>query len=425
MKDIRPRSEGKEKNILILGGGFGGVNAAVELARRIPEALITLVDRNPYHTYHADLYELAGALFHKQGDDIRKEFLLLRSTTAIPFEEIFAPYPNVKFHQAEVREINLPASEVALSTGRIRYDDVVIALGSETNFFGIPHLGERALELKSTAHALNINAAMEELFSSHGKHEIVSVVIGGGGFTGCELAGELVLSLRRAAKLRGHPEENLAVTLVEASPALLGMAGSWFSARAKKRLEKIGVKVMVKSPIVGVTPTEVVLKEKMSVPYHMLIWTAGVHASSVVHKIKGVEIQKNQCITVNENMHPLPYHNAFVIGDMASCAITPGMVPQLMTAQVAIAEAHYIARHMADKLGGKKDLPDYHPKISRFVVPLGGKYGLADLGWAKVEGVLPWMLKRLVALKYLASILPFQKAWELWRQDTKIFAEND
>lgn len=415
----------EKKQFLILGGGFGGVTAAIELARRLPKSRITLVDKNPYHSYHADLYEVAGALFHEQDGNIKKEFLTLHSTVAIPFAEIFKPYPCITFHQAEVRAIDLPRREVTLSTGTKTYSDLIIALGSETNYFGIPHVGELSLEMKTTTDALNINAALEELFASRAKHEIISVVIAGGGFTGCELAGELAFSLKKAAKLRGHPAQNISLALIEATGALLGSAGEWFSARAKKRLETLGVKVLLESPIVDVTTGEVTLKEKMSVPYHLLIWTAGVRASRIAKSIKGVEMQKNQCIAVNENMHPLPYHNAFVIGDMAHCVAGREGKPLPMTAQIAIHEAHYVARHMADKLGGKKDLEDYHPKISRFVVPLGGKYALGDFGLFKMAGAVPWMYKRYTALKYLANILPLGKAWKLWSRNNTIFMEND
>ena len=427
--EARNGESGKEKEkkeeVLILGGGFGGVTAAIELAKRLPKSRITLVDKTPYHSYHADLYELAGALFHEQGGSIKKEFLTLHSTVAIPFAEIFKPYPCITFHQAEVLAIDLPAREVTLSTGRAAYGDLIIALGSETNYLGIPRLKEHSLEMKTTTDALNINAALEELFASRAKHEIISVVVAGGGFTGCELAGELAFSLKKAAELYGHPAQNIALTIIEATDVLLGGAGEWFSSRAKKRLESLGVKVMLASPIVDVTPHEATLKEKMSVPYHLLIWTAGVRASSIVKNITGVEIQKNNCIAVDENMHPLPYHNAFVIGDMAHCVAGRGGKPLPMTAQVAIHEAHYIARHMADKLGGKKDLEDYHPKISRFVVPLGGKYALADFGLFKMAGIVPWMYKRYTALKYLVNILPLAEAWKLWRRGTKIFMEND
>lgn len=418
------KSESQE-DVLILGGGFGGVTAAIEIAKRLPKSRVTLVDKNPYHTYHADLYEVAGALFHERGGNIKKEFLTLHSTVAVSFTEIFKPYPCITFSEAEVLAIDLPASEVALSTGTKTYGDLIIALGSETNYFGIQHLEECSLEMKTTTDALNINAALEELFASRAKHEIISVVIAGGGFTGCELAGELAFSLKKAAKLRGHPAQNISLTIIEATEALLGGAGEWFSLHAKKRLESLGVKVMLGSPIVDVSPNEVMLKEKMSMLYHLLIWTAGVRASGISKKIKGVEIEKNQCIAVNENMHPLPYHNAFVIGDMAHCVLGREGKPLPMTAQVAIHEAHYVARHMADKLGGKKDLEDYHPKISRFVVPLGGKYALADFGLFKMGGVIPWMYKRYTALKYLANILPLGKAWRLWSRDNKIFAEND
>lgn len=399
--------------IVILGGGFGGVRAALDLEKFLPDAEIFLVDKNSYHTYTSDLYELAAAEFSKQG---REDILGLTSTLAVPFQEIFSP-KRVRFLKGEALDINFKKKEVILDFGRLRYDYLVLALGSQTNFFTIPHLGEKALELKSASDALNIKSALEELFQTHGKHEKISVVIGGGGFTGSELAGELGVALPKLARKFSHPVQNIYLTLVEGSDQLLYSAHPWFHGRVMSRLEKLGVKIMLGSFITDIHDGEVILKNKPAIKYHLLIWTAGVKANRLVEKVKGVKLEKNKCIMVGRNMEVPDLKNVFVIGDLAYCGTQ-------MTAQAAIEQGHYVAEFLASKLGGRP-YPDYHPKISRFVVPLGGKYALADLGFIKISGFPAWFLKRFVALKYFLTILPPAKAFRLWWQGLRIFTQND
>ncbi|MDP3784695.1 MAG: NAD(P)/FAD-dependent oxidoreductase [bacterium] len=414
----------ENKKIVILGGGFGGVRAALDLARLARKTRIVLIDRNPYHIFTSDLYELAGAFLPGRKLSSRDDFLKLRSAAAIPFGDIFGKYRNVELKIGEIRGIDFAKKEVQTDAEKINYDFLILALGSQTNFFGIRNLSEKALGLKSIDDVLNIRAALEEKFASSGKHETISIVIGGGGFTGCELAGELALSCRLLAKSYGHPVENLSIVILEGSDRLLPSAHPWISKKAKIRLESIGVRVLLGSLIVDVTEREAILKGKPSQPYHLLIWTAGVGANSLAESASGLELGKNKCVAVDRNLRALSYPDVFVIGDLAYCVIPGAKVPLPMTAQVAIDQGHYAANYLASKLGGRA-LTDFHPKIWRFLVPLGGKYALADLGKIRFAGFIPWALKRFAALKYFLSILPFGKALGLWWRGLRIFTQND
>ena len=423
---------GRDKKIVILGGGFGGVRCALDLSLKLPAAKIILVDKNSYHSYYPDMYELSSVVFPGGSRPLgRKDFLSIKSTLAIPFKDIFSGRKNVEVKEDAVLGVEPTKNEVFLSSGlpagkagRLTYDFLIIALGSETNFFGIPHLGEYAQEFKTATDALNLRAGLEELFSRHGKHEKISVVIGGGGFTGTELAGELAFALPKLAASHGHPAENVRLILAEGASRLLSSAAPWFGKKAEKRLRKIGVEVMLESFITDVQDGRILLKGGREVPYSLLVWTAGVKANRLAENLAGFPLEKNKCVAVDENLRARGHENIFVIGDLAYCVPPGASGPLPMTAQVAIEQGHHAANFLSKRLG-KVDKIEFHPQISRFIVPLGGKYALAELGFMRISGFVPWLLKRFVALKYFASILPFGKALALWSRGLGVFMRND
>ncbi|MBI2609948.1 NAD(P)/FAD-dependent oxidoreductase [Candidatus Giovannonibacteria bacterium] len=410
--------------ILILGGGFGGVRAALRLARKLPSSKITVVDKRKYHGYYPDLYELAAAVFPKKNNLGKKDFLKLKSTVALPFKYIFSGFPNIKFVEGTVLDIDFEAGKVFLENNEaLSYNFLILALGSETNFFNIPHLGEKAHELKNTTDALNIRSAFEEILDTRGKNTIISVIIAGGGFTGCELAGELARSLNAFARIYNHPRENFSITMIEGSSVLLGPTDPWIQKKAKERLEDLGAIIKLNSFIVDVKGDKIVLKDGSEIRFDLLIWTAGVRPNQLLENIK-VKLEKNGCVGTDKNLRALPFKNVFAIGDMCFSKNPETGKPLPMTAQVAMLEADYIGKYISKMVSGK-NYKDFEPTVGRFIIPLGGKYALADLGIMKISGFLPWFLKRIVALKYFASIMPFGRAFKIWKRGLGIFIAND
>ncbi len=419
------------KKIVILGGGFGGVRAALDLSRKIPNSKITLVDKKSRHSYYPDMYELSAAVFPKGRVPDKKDFLAIESTLAIPFDDIFKSRRNVEVREDAISGVNFKKREVILSSGlpagkagRLGYDFLIIALGSETNFFNIPRLGEKSQEFKTASDALNLRSSLEELFLSEGKHEVISVVIGGGGFTGSELAGELAFALPKLAASHGHPARNIKLVLVEGAGRLLPSAAAWFGEKALGRLQKIGVEVMLESFISDVKDKKLFLKDGREIPFSLLVWTAGVKANRAAENLEGISLQKNKCVVVDKNLRAAGHENVFVIGDLAYCVAPGASGPMPMTAQTAIEQGHYVSNFLAGRLGGKREI-EFHPQVSRFIVPLGGKYALAELGFMKLAGFVPWFLKRFVALKYFLSILPPSMAFKIWWRGLRIFTRND
>lgn len=419
--------EAKRKEVLILGGGFGGVAAAKTILKNKPRNIsITLVDQNEFHSFPSDWYEVATAFLHEEfhKGSPKRSFHELRSSAAIRFQDLFKGQP-ITIVQGRVQDIDFKEQVVMLDHGKkLPYYYLVIALGSETNFFGIPHLSERALELKSLEDALNIRNAADELFETYGKQEKIKVVVAGGGFTGCELAGELMGYLRRLAHMHGHPTEGVTCSIVEAAPILLPGASAWVQEKAAKRFSILGIELHLDSLITNVHEHEVELKGGARLPYHLLIWTAGIRPNQITDDLVGVIEQQKSCLVIDRTFAVKPYKNVYAVGDIAYCTHekTKERIPA--TAQLAISQGLHVGSNIIRKEAGYALLP-YKAMPIRFLVPLGSKYALADLGWIKFSGWPAWLLKRLIALRYFIQILPLGKAVKHWRGGLEMYIQND
>src|SRR3989338_4460834 len=215
------------KEIVIIGGGFGGVRVARRLAQE-RNVHITLIDKERYHTFHPELYEVATANIPETFGHLPLEFSELRSTASYPLVDIFSDHLNVTVLHDEVVTINFKKQETLLKSGSTHtYDVLVLGIGSEVNYFDIPHLAEYALPLKTLWDALQIRNQLDELFRTTQKKETINIIIGGGGFTGCEFAGELCFYIKKLTTLHGRPAELVTITIVEGSSALLPGVDAW------------------------------------------------------------------------------------------------------------------------------------------------------------------------------------------------------
>ncbi len=403
----------REKIVAIIGGGFAGVRAALDLARHKRDLKIILIDKNGYHSYTPDYYKLLSPSPDHKEHFSRAKFRLMFSSVTIPLAEIFEGSENVEIMIAEADGFNFKNKSVKLASGEeIKYDWLIIAAGSVSNFYGIPGLKSRALEFKTTADSLNVRNAIDEVFSCKAKQEAINIVVGGGGFTGCEVASEIINFTDQLSYLHGHPKDSVRVSIIEGSAMILGALGEWARKKAEERLKNLGVKIIVSDPVVDVQDGIISLKSGRPVAYDVLIWTAGVKANDLAEKITDIEKGKGSCIVVDKYLHPDKREDIFVLGDIAYCEGFDKK-PLPMTAQTAISHGIYAAYSVKRKLCGRKVFK-YHPRQSRFVMPLGGKYAVIDLGWLKLSGLFGWFLKRFIALGYFLSILPFRKALKIW-----------
>ncbi|MBI2019100.1 NAD(P)/FAD-dependent oxidoreductase [Candidatus Daviesbacteria bacterium] len=387
------------KHIVILGGGFGGIKVALDLPAKKCGFKITLVNDSPYHSFHPDLYELATTeVLHND----KLTFKNLMGTVNIPLNQIFK-HKKVEIFVDQVKGINLNKKEVILGQSNLKFDYLVIALGSTTNYLGIEGAKEYSHPFKNTEDALNTRNDLCEI--KNGSH----VVIAGGGFTGVELAGLLAKFLKERGKL----------TLIEASSHLFNNMPKWAGSLAESRLTKLGVKLNLGCQITRVDRENIycISGEKISCDY--LIWTAGVKGAVPTDGIKGAVINGRGQIRVKSDLSAEGHDGVWVVGDMADLKDKNGSpIPQ--TARAALAQGKAVAKNIINK---SMNLPPENyrtPNSYGFVVPIGPHYALSNIFNLNIYGLLAWFIKMCISLKYMLSILTPAVALQTWWRGVKI-----
>ena len=404
------------KTIVVIGAGFGGLRAATLLGKKIKkhglkdQYKIVLIDRNAYHTYTPLLYE-AGTTAKETAN-----YLQIKSLVTYSIAELIKKLP-IRFIQNEVIGLDLIKGFVycksfAITHEELKFDYLILAPGSETNYFNIPGLKENSLTLKSFLDALKIRDAVLEAAAFK---KDARIVIGGGGSTGVELAGELK---------KWMPE--LSVTIVEAAPNILMGFEPRVINLVQKRLDKIKIEVLTNKTIAEAKKNLLVLKDGATIDFDILIWCGGVKASKLISALP-LKLETKGRIEVKEEMVCLPhtedlklYGQIYGIGDSVCCYDPITKKPMPMVARAAISQATVAVNNI---LG--KNLKFYCPKTYPYVIPVGGKYAVAKIGPFIFSGILGWLLKGLVELNYLLSIMPINHALKIWLRGLYIFIKND
>lgn len=394
---------------VILGGGFAGISAGLELsALSEKHAAITLVSDTEYHALHPAFYETAT---YEQPP----------RSVAIPLSSIFRD-KGVTLKIGLVSRIDTKRKEIVLKNNeRIPFDKLVIALGSESNDFNTPGVKEYGIPLKTLDQAMKIQTRIRQLFETACNEETCSpihIVIGGGGFTGVELAGEM---LRYANKLREQfcvPQELVHVHLVHSQPHILSGLDEKIGLSAQKRLSDMGVDMILGSRIASVSESSITLKDDRKVPCSLLIWTAGIKGSAVAGA-SGLDSDKENHLYVNRYLQAKNNHDVYVCGDAAafevpgSTAEKPQFAPAV--AQVAKEEGRTVGRNIYYEMTGAPLVP-YRYRHMGYVIPVNGKYAYAHLQHFSFKGFSAYILQQLIILQWLLEILPLSAA--LLRFDT-------
>lgn len=424
------------KTIVILGAGFGGVQAARNLGSLIKREKLTsayrivVIDKNQYHTFSPTLYEIATT-----SDYIASASQLKRIVT-LPLREIFAGVP-VEHQMDSVTSVDVAHQEIHLEKGTIiAYDWLVIALGSQSNFFAIPGLAQYSLPLKTFHDALKIREALLQKIELDDR-KTLDIVIGGGGPTGVELAGELSAllgTLPRVACGACRPR----VSLIDGGQTVLSVFDKKIIKHATKRLTTLGVSLITGERIQSVDAQTVKLQSGATISYDLLLWTGGVTPHQLTTTLPLKKDQSGVRVVASETMLCLPHNEElklssriYGIGD-AVCFIdprtgrpTPGVAP------AAIRQGKIVAHNIGQEILAEQDrihtvsLQRFHPKTYPYILPIGGKFAVAKFGPFVVRGVFGWFFKGLVELAYFFSILPFYKALNYWLAGLWIFIRNN
>jgi NADH dehydrogenase len=371
--------------IVILGGGFGGLAAARALYKT---ADVTVVDRHNYQTFLPLLYQVstAGLAADHVAYPIRGA---LRKTS-------------VKFRMASPISIDHRNKEVKLDSSEIlKFDHLIVALGSVTADFGIPGVKEFSLGMKSVSEALTIRAEIMRRFEDLCRFEDETkfyVTVIGGGPTGVEMAGAIAELIRGPLKSdQAAVAKNIKVTLVEAGPRLLPPFAASLSERTKKDLEKLGVKVLLNSAVKELQHRKVLLKDGSTLQSEITIWAAGVKGSDSMKQLN-LPVEANR-VAVEPTMQVKNYPYIWALGDIAGAKGKDG-TPLPMVAPVAIQQGKFIAKQIKRIAEGKAlEVFKYLDKGS--MATIGRNKAVVQVRWFKLAGPLAWLVWLWLHLFYL------------------------
>ena len=375
---IRPK-------IVILGGGFGGLTAARALTKI---ADVTVVDRHNFQTFLPLLYQVstAGLAADHVAYPIRGA---LRKTGA-------------KFRMASPISIDHKNKQVKLDSSELLdFDHLIIALGSTTADFGIPGVNEYALGMKSVHEALTIRAEVMRRFEDLCRFEdstrfTISVI--GGGPTGVEMAGALAELVRGPLKSdQANAAAHIDVQLIEAGDRLLPPFSPSLSARTKKDLEKLGVKVMLNSAVKALAHREVVLKDGTTLPSEITVWAAGVQGSPAMAQLN-LPVVGNR-LAVDPSLQVKNYPNIWALGDIAGALGKDGR-PLPMVAPVAIQQGKFIAKQI-ERITKQKPLKEFSYLDKGSMATIGRNKAVVEVRGLKLTGTIAWLTWLWLHLFYL------------------------
>ena len=409
------------KKILILGGGFGGIRAALDLEKNLKnEAQITLIDKNGYHLFLPALYEVASAY------NIKKDpfAVRLKKSICIPYHSIFEN-KKLDFIQDEVTKIDLNGQKVFADARVFEYDYLLMALGSQTNDFGIPGVKEYAYQFKSIEDALMVNKKLEESIKKSSVSYPAKIFVCGGGFTGIELAAELSCCAKKIARVNKVKHKSHMITLFEAGPKILPMIPDEKRQHIIERLTRLGVSVMENSPIEEVGPDFIKLKNGQNMDGDIIVWTAGIKANELLKNVAGLPVSASGKVVTDEFLQVQGSKNTFAIGDNVEFIDPKTQKPVPALAYVANDQGKVAAKNLINTIRGRP-LKRYKPFYSVWVAPAGGKYAIAHL-WngIHITGFWGWVVREIIDLRYMLSILTPGKALSLMWQEVTLFTKND
>jgi NADH:ubiquinone reductase (H+-translocating) len=386
--------EKKERcHVVVLGAGFGGLTFCQHFKN--PAARVTLVDRTNHHLFQPLLYQVATAG-------------LSAPDVAQPIRSLLAKYENVTVLLDEVADINLAARKVALTSKKLSYDFLVLALGAQTNYFGHSEWEKFAPGLKTLADAVDLRSRVLMSFEKAENTEdvaerarLMTVVVIGGGPTGVELAGAFAelarFVLRRDFKRidPGHAK----IILVEGGPRILAHLPEDLSISAEHQLEQLGVKIHAGNQVRNICRGEVALAHGEIIHAENILWAAGVSASPLTQKL-GVELDRAGRVKVNPDLSVPGHPEVFAIGDLA-LAIQKNGQPVPGVSPAAMQMARHVAEIIDGEIDGRSARPSFKYWDKGTMATIGRSKAVAQIGSLKLHGFIAWLSWLVLHLVFL------------------------
>lgn len=394
------------KRIVILGAGYAGLEAAKTLHKKLKkqdDVEITLIDQNSYHTLLTELHEVAGQRVEPDSVKVSIQHVL--------------QYTKVKFVQDRITDADLKAKKLFSQDKEYEFDYLIAGFGSEPAFFDIPGIEENAFTLWSLEdaeklhdHILNMFRKASEEKDPARRKAMLTLAVGGGGYTGVELVGEFIEWVKILCKQYNIDRKEVRLIIVEALPTVLPILNNKLKNKAVRYMEKHGVEILVNSPIVKVDPDSFTIKDGTVIPTKTLVWTGGIQTSSFVKKL-GLSVGRRNRIIVNEYCQTLEYPYVYAVGDNMQFTDEKGEVlPPLV--ETALQSGHTAAVNIAAEILGKEK-EVLKPKLHGVMVSVGSSYAVAQLeGMPLLSGIFAIIIKHLVNMHYLFGIGGLELCWK-------------
>lgn len=380
--------------IVIIGGGFAGVALAKKLSKQ--EVQVVLLDKNNYHTFQPLLYQVStGGL---EPDSI-----------AYPIRKILKDFPNFYFRLAQVNEIDAETNIVKTDIGPLKFDYLVVASGSKTNYFGNSEIEKHSMAMKTIPQSLNLRSLILENFEEalltsdlNERNALMNFVIVGGGPTGVELAGALA-EIKKGILPKDYPDLDTRmaqINIIQSSDCILKGMSEKASAKAEDFLEKLGVNIWKNVRVTNYDGKTVTTNTDLTFESATVVWAAGVKGAT----IQGLEAEKyltkGNRILVNMFNQVKGFKHIFAIGDIACMAneTFPRGLP--MMAQPAIQQGEQLGDNIL-RLIEDKPMEPFVYKDKGSMATIGRNKAVVDLKRFRFQGVFAWYVWMFVHLFFL------------------------
>ncbi len=403
------------KNVIILGGGYAGVIAAKKLAKslrkqKIGDVKVTLIDRNPFHTMLTELHEVAAARVEE--DSIK-----------LSYKKIFAGR-NVDVVMDTIEDVDFEGKQLTGAAGTYHYDILVMAAGSKPTFFGVKGAAEKAYKLWNYDDAVKLRERFLHCFREASREtdkekrsKLLSFFTVGAGFTGTEMAGELAEWVPILCHQFEIDPSEITMYMADLLDRVVPTMPPKYSARCHRRLEKMGVKILLKHNVVEIGDDFIDLKEGETVKRidtATIIWAAGTEGEAIAQKAaQTIPGTRRGRLESDEFLRSKANDSVYLIGDVLHYVPSGESMPVPQVVENAEESAECAVHNILVQLTGKGDMHAYSPRFHGVMVCVGGRWGSAYIGGHKRKFGLPSFLamftKHFVNMLYFIKVMGWTK----------------
>jgi NADH dehydrogenase len=377
---------------------------------------IELIDKNPYHTLMTDLHEVAGNRIDESGVKVNLNKIFKEKRVNVTVDEI----TNIDFNNKVLHSDSYTYD----------YDYLIMGTGAEPCFFGVEGAEENSFTLWSLEDALEIKDHIKTMFEraknerdENKRQRMLSFAIAGGGFTGVEMVGELAEWRDKLCDTYAIKPSDVTISIVEGQEKLLPIISDKLSIKSKKRLEKMGVDVLLNSFINKVDKNFIELSDGSKVNTNTLIWTAGVQGCGFAEKV-GLEIDRSKRIKSNKHLQSLNHKDVYLVGDNVYFVEEGEDKPLPQIVETALQTAETAVHNIESSINNSEELESFESNYHGFMVSIGSRYAVSNAGGMELSGFPAMAMKHLVNLHYLWGVGGFSLIWSYLMHEIFHIKEN-